>query len=441
MKRLSKLLILVMTLALIASACVSGTSETTTTPTTQAATTTTSGQATVTTTTAPAATTTAAAPVETIKIGAIHPLTGALAGAGTKMDNAAKMAVADINEAGGIASLGGAKLELLSADSTGAPEVGQAEAERLVGEGVVGLIGSYQSSVTTNVAAIAERSNVPLVIDVAVADSILQQGYKYSFRVQPNATAMGKYGAEFLNTVATAAGEPVTKVSYLHEESGFGTSVFEAFKAAAADYGIEVVAEIPYGAFTVTDLTTEMTQAAAPKPDVIVVTGYYNDGLLAARAAKDLAVDVKAIFGVANGAFDTPEFTADFAAGAEGFFDSNYHYNAASTKVADVRDRYQAQYGELMDTASVLAYQAVVVLADAIERAGSTDPTAIRDALSQTNLSDHLMAYPGPIKFNSAGENVNAQPVLMQVQNGAVQQVWPAELQESQPKYPAVSWK
>jgi branched-chain amino acid transport system substrate-binding protein len=94
-----------------------------------------------------------------------------------------------------------------------------------------------------------------------------------------------------------------------------------------------------------------------------------------------------------------------------------------------------------MDTASMLAYQAVLVLADAINRAGSTDPTAIRDALAQTNMTDHLMAYPGPIKFDSAGENVSAQPVLMQVQGGTVLQVWPAELQESQPKFPAVSWK
>jgi branched-chain amino acid transport system substrate-binding protein len=438
MKRLSKLLMLATALALIASACVSGTTTTTATPTTQAATTTTAGQA---TTTTAAATTTAPAPVETIKIGSIHPLTGALAGAGTKMDNGAKMAVADINDAGGIASLGGAKLELLSADSTGAAEVGQAEAERLIGEGVVGLVGTYQSAVTANVAAISERDGVPLVIDVAVADSILQQGYKNTFRIQPNATAMGKFGAQFLNDVATAAGDPITKVSYLHEDSGFGTSVFDAFKAAAADYGIDVVAEIPYGAFTVTDLTTEMTQAAAPNPDVIVVTGYYNDSVLAARAARDLAVDVKAIYGVANGAYDTPEFTKDFAEGAEDFFDSNYHYNAANANVVEIRKRYEAQYGAAMDTASMLSYQAVMVLADAIERAGSTDPAAIRDALAQTNLTNHLMAYPGPIKFDSAGENVNAQPVLMQVQSGAVVQVWPVELQESQPKFPAVSWK
>ncbi len=437
MKRLSKILMLTMVLGLIASACVSGTADTTATSTTQAATTTTAGQA---TTTTAAATTTAPAPAEPIKIGAIHPLTGGLAGAGIKMDNAAKMAVADINDAGGIASLGGANLELLSADSTGAAEVGQSEAERLIGEGAVGLIGAYQSAVTTNIAAISERDTVPLVIDVAVEDSILQQGYKYTFRVQPNATAMGKYGAEFLNDIATAAGETVTKVSYLHEESGFGTSVFEAFKAAAAGYGIDVVAEIPYGAFTVTDLTTEMTQAAAPKPDVIVVTGYYNDGVLAARAAQDLALDVKAVYGVADGAYDTPEFTSDFA-GGEGFFDANYHYNAASAKVVEIRKRYEDQFGAQMDTASMLAYQAVLVLADAINRAGSTDPTAIRDALAQTDMTDHLMAYPGPIKFDSAGENVSAQPVLMQVQGGTVLQVWPAELQESQPKFPAVSWK
>jgi branched-chain amino acid transport system substrate-binding protein len=372
-----------------------------------------------------------------VKIGSIHPLTGGLAGAGNRMDNGAKMAVEEINAAGGIASLGGAPLELVSADSTGAAEVGQSEAERLIGDGVSAIIGTYQSAVTTNVAAIAERDGVPLVIDVAVADSILDQGYTNVFRIQPNATSMGANGAKFLSELG---GDEIKSVAYLHDETGFGVSVADAFEVAAAEYGIEVLTRIPYPPFEVTDLTTEMSQAAATSPDVIVITGYYNDGLLAARAATDLEVDVKAVIGIAQGAFHTPQFAADFGADAELFFNSNYHFNASDPKVKAVLEKFETSYGEPMDTEAMLSYQAIYVIADALERAGSADPADVRAALADTSIADHFMAYPGPITFDETGENVNAEPVLMQVVDGAVQQVYPVSLRETDPVFPGTAW-
>jgi branched-chain amino acid transport system substrate-binding protein len=429
MKRITIYLSLLLSLALVTTACVSDAEETTTTTAAAAPTETTEAQAPA--TTAPATPDTTEATVEPagpVLIGSIHPLTGGLAGAGNRMDNGARMAVEEINAAGGIASLGGAPLELLSADSTGAAEVGQSEAERLIGDGVSAIIGTYQSAVTTNVAAIAERDGVPLVIDVAVADSILDQGYSNVFRIQPNATSMGASGALFLSELG---GDEIQTVSYLHDDTGFGVSVADAFEAAAADYGIEVVARVPY---------PQMSQAAAASPDVIVITGYYNDGLLAARAATDLEVDVKAVIGIAQGAFHTPQFAADFGADAELFFNSNYHFNASDPKVQGVLERFEAAYGEPMDTEAMLSYQAIHVIADALERAGSADPADVQAALATTNLADHYMAYPGPITFDDTGENVNAQPVLMQVVDGLVQQVYPLDLRETDPVFPGTAW-
>ena len=103
-----------------------------------------------------------------ITIGSVHPLTGGLAGVGGLMNDGAKLAVEDINAAGGIKSQGGAKLKLAEGDSQGKAEVGQSEAQRLISDGAVALVGTYQSDVTQNVAAVAERAKVPLVIDVAV---------------------------------------------------------------------------------------------------------------------------------------------------------------------------------------------------------------------------------------------------------------------------------
>ncbi|MDH3308825.1 MAG: ABC transporter substrate-binding protein [Acidimicrobiia bacterium] len=437
MRKITIYLSMLLSLALIATACVSDSEDTTDTTAAAAPETTVADTPDTTEGDTTEATEGTVEPAGPVLIGSIHPLTGGLAGAGNRMDNGARMAVEEINAAGGIASLGGAPLELVSADSTGAAEVGQSEAERLIGEGVSALIGTYQSAVTTNVAAIAERDGVPLVIDVAVADSILDQGYTSVFRIQPNATSMGANGALFLNELA---GDEIQTVAYLHDDTGFGVSVADAFEAAAADYGIEVTARVPYPPFEVTDLTTEMSQAAAVSPDVIVITGYYNDGLLAARAATDLEVDVKAVVGIAQGAFHTPQFVADFGADAELFFNSNYHFDASDPVVQGILEKFETAYGEPMDTEAMLSYQAIYVIADALERAASADPADVRAALAETNIADHFMAYPGPIAFDADGENTGAQPVLMQVIEGAVQQVYPIELREADPVFPGTAW-
>lgn len=377
---------------------------------------------------------------DTIHIGGIHPLTGGLAADGIQMDNAIQMAIAEINAAGGV--LGGTQLAYLSADSTGSPEVGQTEAERLVSEGADALICCFQSSVTGNVATIAERESVPLVIDVAVMDAILDQGYGYTFRIQPNATAMGVSGANYLKELAEGAGAELNSVVLMYEGgSGFGDSVAAAFRAEAEALGIEILDEITYDAFGSADLTTELTKVNSLAPDVLVVTGYYNDGLLIARNAEEVAVDVDAVFGVAQGTYDQDQFVSDAGDLAQCFYNSNYHWDASNPNATAVRDAFEAEYGEPMRTSAVYAYQATYMIADAIERAGSGDASAIRDALAEASYTEHLLPQVDPVTFDETGENINASPVLMQVQDGAVVQVWPAELAEAEPVYPCVSWQ
>jgi branched-chain amino acid transport system substrate-binding protein len=382
----------------------------------------------------------AAAEGEPILIGGIHPLTGALAGDGTQMDNAIQMAIDEINEAGGL--LGGRPVEYLSADSTGSAEVGQTEAERLIEEGATALICCFQSAVTANVAAIAEREQVPLVIDVAVADAILDQGYQYTFRLQPNGTAMGVIGADFLQQMGEATGTEINTIAYLYEgTSGFGESVRAAFVARAEELGWEIVDEVSYDPFNVTDLTTEMTRINALAPDILAVTGYYNDGLLAARNAEEVGLNVKAIYGVAQGTYDVPQFVTDAGDLSQCFFDSNYHWDASNPDAQAMRDRYAEAYGEELRAAGVLAYEAMRVIAAAIEEAGSADPVAVRDAIAGISFEGHLLPYAGPIEFDETGETIVASPVVMQVQDGAIYQVWPEEVAEREPILPCVAWQ
>ena len=379
-------------------------------------------------------TTEEAASVDVIKIGSIHPLTGGLAADGLQMDAGAQLAAADINAAGGISCLDGAQIEILSADSTGTPEVGQSEAERLIQEGVIALVGPYQSAVASNIATVAERNGIPFVIDVAVADEILTQGYTNTFRIQPNASAMGSQGAKFLKELTDAEGIEVSKIAMLHEQSAFGTSVYEAFKTAAEANGWTVDPVISYDAFGVTDLTTDMTKVKDAAPDVIVVTGYYGDGVLATEAISAVDPGAKLIYSIAQGAFDNPSFPADVAGAGEGFFNVNYHLDVTNPVTVDLANRFAESYGEEMKTSATHSYEAVRVIANALETSCSEDPAALRDAIADTNL-DSILATVGPIQFDETGENINGSPIVMQVQDDAIVQVLPENVAENAPRF------
>jgi branched-chain amino acid transport system substrate-binding protein len=125
-----------------------------------------------------------------IIIGHIHPLSGFLAFDGQGLENGVKLAIQEINDAGGIKSMGGAKLKLMAADSEGKPDVAIREVERMAKAGAVAITGCYQSSVTLVATQIAEKYKVPFVVSVAVADEVTSRGFKYTFRIQPNAKQM-----------------------------------------------------------------------------------------------------------------------------------------------------------------------------------------------------------------------------------------------------------
>lgn len=379
--------------------------------------------------------------VEEIVIGSVHPLTGGLALDGNQMDNAINLAVERINEDGGIECLGGAPLRVISADSQGDPAIGQTEAQRMIDEGAVTLIGAFQSAVTINIATLAERSQVPLVIDVAVADEIIQEGSQYTFRIQPNATSMGVNAAQYLADFIEQSGEDLSTIAYLHQDDAFGNSVYDAFAVEAESLGLEIVETIPYNAFEVSNLTTEMARVDASGADILINTGYFNDGVLVARDALATEPGVRVLMGVAQAAFDEPQFPEDVPEGSEHVLGSNYHPDATSERVVQLRDDFETEFGETMRSGAVFAYQAVEVIVDALERACSTDPTEVRDALSETSFEDPLLAFAGPIEFDETGENINAIPIVMQVQDGAPLQVWPEQFAEAELIFPQVPWE
>jgi branched-chain amino acid transport system substrate-binding protein len=248
---------------------------------------------------------------------------------------------------------------------------------------------------------------------------------------------MGTAGADALVAMGKENNSPVKSVSYIHIEGAFGQSVFDAFKKEADSQGVKVAKEITYPATNFTDATTQVREAAAAKPDVIVATGYYPDGLLIAKSVEALKPDIKALYGVANGAFDESSFPGDAGAAGENVLSANYHFAATSDRVTDIRKRFEAKYGKPMETASMLSYQAVEVIAEGVEAAKSKDPAKVRDAIADIDLKDPLLAFDGPITFDETGQNENATVIVMQVQKGEVEQAFPKKFQTSELVFPA----
>jgi branched-chain amino acid transport system substrate-binding protein len=371
-----------------------------------------------------------------VTIGTLHPLTGAFAADGQQLENGAKLAVEAINEAGGISSLDGAKIELASGDTQGKPEVGQSEAQRLIQEGAVALVGTYQSAVSMNVAAVAERNKIPFVMDITADDAVLDQGYQYGFRIQPPNSTMGVQGARYLKEISEAVNRPLPKVAYLHEQTAFGTNVYKSFAEEADKLGIDVVTEISYDAANVSDLTTQIAEVKASGANVLAVTGYYRDSVLAARAVASVKPALDAVYGVANGAYDLPQFPAEVGDAGEGYYDVNYRLDLSKQETKDLAALYEERFGDQIRTGAVLAYDAVRVIAEALEESGDRDPEKLREAIAGISL-DPMVVADGPIEFDDTGENVNAQPVVMQVQDGTVKVVYPAERAETVALYPA----
>jgi branched-chain amino acid transport system substrate-binding protein len=165
----------------------------------------------------------AGAQPKTVKIGVLHPVTGALAYSGQQCREGALMAIEDINKRGGIKSMGGATIEALLGDAQSTPAAGTAEVEKMNEAGVSAIVGAYASAICLATTQAAAKYNLPHVVDVGVADQIVERGLKNTFRFGPGYKKCAEIAVANLHVLNTAAGKPARTVMIIHEESLFGT--------------------------------------------------------------------------------------------------------------------------------------------------------------------------------------------------------------------------
>lgn len=375
---------------------------------------------------------------EDVLLGAIHPLSGPLAYDGGLLENGIKFAVEEINQAGGIKSLNGAKFRLISADSESKAEVGMSEAERLIRMGVVGIIGCYQSNVAFATTQVAERAKTPHLIDVGQADEITERGFKYTFRVYYKTSRSCRRVITLLKDLEKTKGVKVKSAVLFHENTLWGNTVGKYIEQFLKEEGIELVGRTPYAVGS-PDYTLELAKLKALKPDVLIGNAYFRDSMIIVRNLYELKFNLLGIF-APGGTWNQPKFIEQMGKLSDHIMNCDYAYNPKNPKTAKVAETYKKRFGIEFEPSAAYAYTCVYVLKDAIERAGSADREKVRLALVQSDFKDHILPQDA-IRFDEAGQNIGANPLVWQNQNRAGKVVYPKEFAESEPVFPMLPWE
>jgi branched-chain amino acid transport system substrate-binding protein len=368
---------------------------------------------------------------KTIKIGVLHPVTGALAYSGSQCREGVLMAIEDINKTG-IKSMGGAKIEALLGDAQSTPQAGTAEIEKMNEAGVSAVVGAFASAICLATTQAAAKYNLPHIVDVGVADQIVERGLKNTFRFGPGYRKCAETAVANLHVLNTAAGKPAKTVMIIHEESLFGTGTANLLAKELPGYGYDVK-EIIKHANPTRDFNNIVLRMKAVNPDIVIPANYYNEYALLVRTMQQQKVTPKAIYSVLGGAASSFKFVKEFPDAANGIIDCNHWYNPRDKRSAELRKRVEAK-GLFFSYEVFMAYTAMRLLADAIERAKSADRAAIIAALESSTFSDHIMPY-GPTKFVN-GQNMGAQPLMTQVSKGDIKVIVPRDYREIDPIFP-----
>jgi branched-chain amino acid transport system substrate-binding protein len=378
---------------------------------------------------------------DTILFGAAISITGKTAKEGEYTRDGYQFAIDKINELGGV-KVGGKtyKVALKYYDDETKPERTAQLIEKLINEDKVNLIlGPYGSSPTGTAAPICERYKIPMVEANGSAESIFSKGYKYSFMILSPAKL-------YLRGIidAVRAKDPSAKtVAILGENESFSKEVAQGAADYAKEKGMDVVYHELYPT-NAQDVSALLTAIKGKNPQVVLGSGHLQDSLLIVKQSKDLGLSPKAM-GFSVGP-SSPEFRENLKGSADYIFGATQWTEALRYTGDDpwktpraFGDAFRAKHATYKSIPYQVAESAVAVIAyqKAIEKAGSLDPTKVRDALSALDA----MTFYGKVKFDARGVNVYKPMAVEQYQSdGKKYTVWPEDVAEKAPMYPMPAW-
>jgi len=368
----------------------------------------------------------------TVKVGILQPLTGALAFDGQAGQLGADLAIKAVNAAGGIKALGGANLEAVKGDAQSTPEGGSSEVERLASEGVSAIVGGFASPICLAATQAASRYDLPYIVDVGVNDQIVSRGLKNTFRFAPGSSIVSAQALDNLVKLNDAAGKPVKTIVLVHEDGLFGSGLAKLLQAELPKRGFEVIDTIAHPTPS-RDMSNVALQIKAKNPDLLIPSSYYGEFVLLARTMQQQRIKLKGVYAVLNGAASNFRFVKEFPDAAQYVIDTNHWYDPRNETAIALKKEVDGM-GKFFTYNVALNYSAVLLLADAIERAGSADRAKIIAALETSTFSKHIMPY-GPTKFVN-GQNMGAAPVNTQVQGAEIKVIFPDAFADAKPIFP-----
>ena len=373
-----------------------------------------------------------AAPGAAVKVGILHPVSGALSYSGQQGRLGAVMAVEDINAAGGIKALGGAKIEAVLGDAQSTPEGGNAEVEKMNSAGVAAIVGGYGSSICLSASQTAARYELPYLVDVGVADNIVTRGLKNTFRFGPGFGVIARTALDNLVAINKQAGNPAKSVMIVHEDSLFGSGLAKLLNAQLPERGFQVLETLSHPTPT-RDFNNVVLKIKAQNPDVVIPANYYNEYVLLARTMQQQRIRPKAIYSVLGGAASSYKFVKEFPEAAQYIMDCNHWFDPRNKNALALKKKVEDK-GQFYTYEVYMNYSCVLLLADALERAGSADRARLTAALESSTFAGHVMPY-GPTKFVN-GQNEGAAPVNTQVLDKDIKVILPTEFATAKAVFP-----
>jgi branched-chain amino acid transport system substrate-binding protein len=384
----------------------------------------------------------AAPPEATVTFAMISPLSGPWAREGQLQRGGAEMAVDDINKAGGIKALGGAKVRLVQYDAGDSAETAKDAAQRMIAEnpGVTGGFGAWLSTFTLAVTEVTERARIPWFTQ-SYSDLITGRGFHYVFQSSPTAADQAEKALPaILDLARRTTGHRLRKVAILADNTASSVSFLKPIRAhVLKDLGLTpVVDEV----FTppLADATSLIERIRAARPDFLLA--------LPSNVPDDkIILDTLAEFGLSGGKlpvvgngghFETPELVADTG---KKIIDGLMVITAggAGKGLEAIQARYCARTGEpWMLQEPIMAYGHIQLLALAVERAASADPAKVTQQIRAFDLRDGpALLFPGRhVKYDAAGRRVDAGLMVVQWQNGRVVTTYPPEMAVAQAVWP-----
>jgi len=390
-----------------------------------------------------------------VKIGVLYPLTGPAASSGAEMKNALELAADIINNGakgvaglpfangGGLPNLKGAKIKLVFADHQGNPQTGATEAERLISqEKVAALVGAYNSNVTATASQVAERYQVPFLNPESSSASLTQRGFKWFFRTTPHDDLFVHNFFDFLKELEAKKKVKVGAIATFNENTLWGNETTKLEAKLAPDFGYAIVKQLTYPAKS-TQLTSEVQTLKAASPSLVMQSSYLGDALLSMKTYKELGFAPDMIL-ANNAGFTDTEFIKTLGKDAEYVITREvWALDLANRNplIKEVNALYNSRYKANFTGNSSRTFTGLMVIADAINRAKSTEPEAVRKALTETNLPADALIMPWKgVKFDATGQNVLGRGILVQIVGGTYHTVYPFDLATQDVIWPMPKW-